>query len=141
MEGFTVGTLQYGSAATKITFDDRILLHLQLVVGAKLQRREAFFFSWKNTVAGGSGRTSIWLESTISLSFQYDSPLYPTINRRWLDEMMASANSPHGLVLSPEPLAPTTDSQAARSASKPSTPSTRIASTSPARRKVSVLQP
>lgn len=44
-----------------VTFDDRLLAHLQAVIGAKLRRSESFYFTWKDSVQTGGGRTTIWL--------------------------------------------------------------------------------
>ncbi|MEF2975639.1 hypothetical protein V3W46_00275 [Subtercola sp. YIM 133946] len=54
-----MGKLVYGDSGTEIEFDDRVLTHLQIVIGAKLRRRESFFFSWKDDPAVGDGRSSI----------------------------------------------------------------------------------
>ncbi len=32
----------------KVDFDDRLLAHLQVVIGAKLRRGEAFHFTWRD---------------------------------------------------------------------------------------------
>jgi hypothetical protein len=63
-----MGTLFYGER-TDISFEDRTLFHLQIVIGAKLRRGEAFFFTWKEDVATGSGRGSIWIQRSIPLVF------------------------------------------------------------------------
>jgi hypothetical protein len=98
-----VGKLLYGSSRLEIEFDDRVLAHLQLVISAKLRRREGFFFSWRDDPALGDGRSSIWLESSVPLQFRYASSVRHQLNREWLEELTQSANQPAGLVLSTEP--------------------------------------
>jgi len=45
-----MGKLTYDSTLT-VDFDDRVLAHLQLVIGAKLRRAESFYFSWRDDPA------------------------------------------------------------------------------------------
>ena len=66
-----MGSLLYGNPGTEISFDDRALMHLQVVITAKLRRRESFLFTWTNSADAGSGRSSIWLEP---VPFFIDSP-------------------------------------------------------------------
>jgi hypothetical protein len=98
-----MGKLLYGTPPTEVDFDDRVLVHLQIVIGAKLRRRESFFFSWKNDVQVGDGRTSIWMDAAIPLAFKYSGGRVPIVNREWLDILTTSANSGSGLQYIPEP--------------------------------------
>ncbi len=97
-----MGKLTYDSTLT-VDFDDRVLAHLQLVIGAKLRRGESFFFSWRDDQSVGDGRSSLWLHPTVPLYFKYSGGRPPAINRVWIDALMASANSPMGLHLVSEP--------------------------------------
>ncbi len=101
-----MGKLLYGDSGLVIDFDDRALAHLQVVVGAKLRRREAFYLSWRNDTAIGSGRCSIWIESSIPLYFKYAGNDRQAINRAWIEELAHSANQPQGLFLTAEPDSP-----------------------------------
>ena len=98
-----MGKLVYGDSGTEIEFDDRVLTHLQIVIGAKLRRRESFFFSWKDDPAVGDGRSSIWLDSSVPLYFHYTRSTVPVINREWITAMTTSANSGSGLTFIEEP--------------------------------------
>ncbi|TIH35657.1 ATP-dependent DNA ligase [Subtercola vilae] len=98
-----MGKLVYGDSGTEIEFDDRVLTHLQIVIGAKLRRRESFFFSWKDDPAVGDGRSSIWLDSSVPLYFRYSASKVPVINREWITVMTSSANSGAGLTFIEEP--------------------------------------
>jgi hypothetical protein len=96
-----MGTLVYGQHI--VSFDDRVLAHVQIVVAAKLRRGEGFFFSWKDGAAAGGGRSSVWLGGAIELQIRYSSVARQTINREWLELLTLSANSPQGLQLCDEP--------------------------------------
>ena len=87
----------------EIVFDDRVLVHLQIVIGAKLRRHESFFFSWKDESAAGSGRSSIWLDSAIPLYFRYFGGRTPEINREWISILMESSHTSAGMQLLKEP--------------------------------------
>jgi hypothetical protein len=97
-----MGKLIYGSTG-EIDIEDRMLAHLQIVIGAKLRRREPFFFSWKDDIAVGDGRSSIWLDSSLPLYFKYFGSRPPMINREWLEVLTVSANSAQGLQWIEEP--------------------------------------
>jgi hypothetical protein len=49
-----MGKLVY-AGTTEIGFEDRVLAHLQIVIGLKLRRKEGFFFSWRDDQASGTG--------------------------------------------------------------------------------------
>lgn len=102
-ERYTVGRLLYGNLQTSIRFDDRLLAHLQIVIGAKLRRREGFFISWMDAPGVGGGRSSVWLDSSIPLRFTFTNNARHAINRVWIDELAASANTAQGLRVTPEP--------------------------------------
>lgn len=98
-----MGKILYGDSGIEVIFDDRAMAHLQLVIGAKLRRGESFFFSWKDDVSVGDGRSSIWLSSAIPLYFRYSGSKPVSINREWLEVLTLSANSTVGLQFSAEP--------------------------------------
>jgi hypothetical protein len=98
-----VGKILYGDSGVEIVFDDRDMAHLQLVIGAKLRRRESFFFSWKDDPSVGDGRSSIWIDAAIPLYFKYDGSKQPTINREGLELLTLSANSAQGMQFMDEP--------------------------------------
>jgi hypothetical protein len=102
-----MGALIYGASLAQIEIDDRTLAHLEMVIIAKLRRDEKFVFTWNHGVAGGGGRSSIWIHSAIPLCFQFLGGKEPSINPAWLKELMTTANSPGGLhlVAEPEPAA------------------------------------
>ncbi len=93
----------YYDANIKVEFDDRLLAHLQLVIGAKLRRGESFHFTWKDDISAGSGRTIVWIHPHASLGYKFFGGKSPSINRRWVEELMLSANSAGGLHIVPEP--------------------------------------
>jgi len=96
-----MGTLTYNSTLS-VDFDDRLLLHLQLVISAKLRRDESFLFSWSKPEPPG-GRTSIWIDKHIPLAFDYVGSAMPTLNRQWIEDMTKAAYQQNGLQIMPEP--------------------------------------
>ena len=97
-----MGNLTYGQSLS-VEFDDRTLAHLQIVIGSKLRRNEAFYFSWKDDQRIGDGRTAIWIHPTIALVFKFYGSRLPAINREWLGVLEQTANSPSGLHVLAEP--------------------------------------
>ncbi|WP_439592884.1 DUF7882 family protein [Microbacterium sp.] len=84
-------------------FEDRLLAHIQIVVGNKLRRDEPFFFSWKEDASLGMNRMSIWVHPHSTLVFKYHGSRPPSVNPAWLEALMHTANSPTGLYAVPEP--------------------------------------
>jgi hypothetical protein len=101
-----MGKLIYARSELEIDIADRALLHLQLVIGAKLRRGESFFFSWKEDVAVGSGRSSIWLTPALPLYFRFFDSKQGPVNKQWIELLAASSNSGQGLVYTEEPGVP-----------------------------------
>ncbi len=98
-----MGKLAYNSTLT-VDFEDRLLAHLQIVIGLKLRRGESFYFSWRDDAAGGDGRSTIWIHPTIPLHYKYFGGRAPSINRAWIEALTAAANSSNGLQMVAEPL-------------------------------------
>jgi hypothetical protein len=98
-----MGTLIYNDPRNTIEFDDRTLFHLQLILGAKLRRRESFFFSWSEDRAHGSGRSSLWIEASIALKFTYSDDNRYDINHEWIEKLSRSSATAQGLYLCAEP--------------------------------------
>jgi hypothetical protein len=97
-----LGKLIYESGV-QVDFDDRTLAHLQIVIGTKLRRNEAFFFGWRDDKSVGEGRTSIWLHPRCALVFKFYGSRTPRINLAWVDALAKTANSTGGLEIVPEP--------------------------------------
>lgn len=100
-----MGTLLYGPMAVKVGLEveDRALAHVQIVMLAKLRRGESFSFTYVPPAVSGEGRTVLWIHPTQFLSFKYHGGRAPSINRQWVEDLMATANSVAGLRLVPEP--------------------------------------
>lgn len=79
-------------------FDDRVLAHLQIVIGLKLRRREGFYFTFQN-----DGQQSLWIDPSTPLYFKYMGGRMPAVNRAWLQILSDSASTSRGLVLTSEP--------------------------------------
>lgn len=97
-----MGTLTYDSTM-RVDFDDRLLAHLRLVIGMKLRRGESFFLSWKDDNNMGEGSSTIWLNPSIPIAFRFSGSRDVSINARWLDDLVTTANSATGLRPIPEP--------------------------------------
>jgi hypothetical protein len=98
-----LGKFVYGAPTISVEFDDRVLAHIKVVIVSKLRRGESFTFSWEIPASMGSGYSSIWLHPSIPLQFQFSGSREPALNRRWLEELNQSANTPAGLRVMPEP--------------------------------------
>lgn len=88
---------------TKVDFDDRVLAHLQFVIGAKLRRGETFLFSWRDDTSIGDGRTTVWMHPHCGLVFKFYGSRRPALNAQWLEALSRAANSTNGLYVVPEP--------------------------------------
>ncbi|KQQ06013.1 MULTISPECIES: DUF7882 family protein [unclassified Rathayibacter] len=97
-----MGRLVYDSTL-EADFDDRLLAHLQIVIGSKLSRGESFYFSWRDSAGSGDGRTSIWLHPAIPLRFKYHGSRPPAINAEWVRRLLFDSHSAAGLRISEEP--------------------------------------
>ena len=97
-----MGRFIYDSAV-KVDFEDRLLAHLQLVIGAKMRRGESFHFTWKDDATIGDGRITVWVHPRCSIVYKFYGSRKPRINRAWVDALLYTANSPTGLYAVPEP--------------------------------------
>lgn len=100
-----VGKFIY-DGGVKVDIDDRVLAHVQIVIGSKLRRGEPFYFTWKDAVAIGNGRTTVWVHPRCSLVYKFYGSRKPQLNPAWLDALATTANSAGGLYLVPEPPMP-----------------------------------
>lgn len=91
------------SEGVRVDLDDRVLAHIQVVTGTKLRRNEPFYFTWRDDLSTGGGRTTVWIHSHASLVFKFHGGRVPKLSRAWLDDLMLTANSPNGLHIVPEP--------------------------------------
>jgi len=111
-----MGSLVYDSRLS-IPVDDRTLAHLQVVILAKLRRREHFAFT-----AEVDGReVGLWLGPAVSLEFRYGDRRRPAMNRAWLELLADVAASRDGLVLAPEPVDGTGERSIPRAPARPTT--------------------
>lgn len=98
-----MGKFIYGTPAISVDFDDRLLAHLKVVIMSKVRRGESLSFSWEYSVASGSGHSTIWINPSIPLQFDFDGGREPRLNRAWVEELVRLSNSPSGLRPTPEP--------------------------------------
>jgi hypothetical protein len=97
-----MGKLIYDSTMST-DFEDRLLAHLQIVIGLKLRRNESFYFGWRDNPETGDGRSVIWMHPALPLRYKYLGGRIPAINRAWIEALTATANSTGGLQVVPEP--------------------------------------
>ncbi|MGN6742708.1 MAG: DUF7882 family protein, partial [Amnibacterium sp.] len=76
--------------AAIVTFEDRLLTHLQIVVVQQLRRRESFTMSWLDPFSVGDGRSSVWLHPGIDLYFKFSGSRVPAVNEEWLQRLTDS---------------------------------------------------
>ncbi len=95
-----MGTLFYDGQ--RFALDDRVLAHLQVIIGLKLRRSEAFYISWQIGVDEGSGRNVIWIDNGIPIRMKYDGNRPPLINREWAESLAIAANTSTGLFITDE---------------------------------------
>ncbi|MFF2273582.1 hypothetical protein ACFVTX_14990 [Agromyces sp. NPDC058136] len=99
-----MGTLYYGDSGTPIGIEDRALAHLKVAIITKLRRGESFTLSWRHTDDQARGRSTLWVHQSIPLRFVFDEPETPELSRKWIEDLMRSANSTGGVQLVPEQL-------------------------------------
>ncbi|MCM6764119.1 ATP-dependent DNA ligase [Rathayibacter sp. ZW T2_19] len=97
-----MGRLFYDSS-TEADFEDRLLAHLQVVIGAKLGKGERSYLSWKDGSGSGNGRTAIWLHPAIPLRFTYFGGRAPAINPEWIRRLLQDSYTAQGLRITAEP--------------------------------------
>ncbi|XKF89740.1 ATP-dependent DNA ligase [Microbacterium lacus] len=87
----------------RVDIDDRLLLHLQIVIGNKLRRGESFYFSWRLDPSLGHGRRSVWIHPYAALTFTFGESRTTQMSRAWIEALATTANSQRGLYAVPEP--------------------------------------
>ena len=95
-----MGTLTYGGS--RIEFEDRLLVHLQVVIVQRFRRGEGFAMSWVRSVAIGSGRSTVWMSPTLPVVFDFEGTRVPSINPEWLHRLTDSAASGTALIVTNE---------------------------------------
>lgn len=96
-----MGTLWYGHTPDAYTLDDRLLMHLQIVIVDKLRKNERFVFTCDES--GASSRVALWMSPEISLRFSFLEPAGAKINPQWVAALAHSARSTEGLQVMDEP--------------------------------------
>jgi len=93
-----VGELHYGPDMPSIELPDRVLAHLQLVIGAKLRRRESFYLRIREV--DGSPSIALWIAHSIQLQFRYQHLQPLEIDREWLRDLEEQSFTPAGIIIS-----------------------------------------
>jgi len=95
-----MGWMTYDIAS--VSFDDRLLTHLQIVIVQQLRRGDSFTMSWLDPLSSGNGRSSVWLHPGCDLYFKFSGSRVPSVNEEWLRQLTESARSSHGLIVTQE---------------------------------------
>lgn len=97
-----MGTLHYANGTHSIRIPDDVLAHFQVVATTKLRRNESFTLSWRNPDSDGVARSTLWMQPSIPLLFEFDTAEH-SIDQTYLRTMAEAANSNTGVVLEWEP--------------------------------------
>lgn len=92
-----MGRLHYGIRSFEM--EDRLLAHLQLIIGVKLRRGENFFMSWK---ADAGGRQAVWIDNGVPISCEYSHGHDVKLNLAWAERLADAAGKGGGLIIMAE---------------------------------------
>lgn len=97
-----MGFLHYGGdSAAK--FDDRPLAHLERALMTLLREGRGVAFTFEQGSARGSVRETVWIGPTSEVRFRFLGNRAPSINERWVEAIILTADESSGLRLVPEP--------------------------------------
>lgn len=119
-----MGKLIYGTMATSVELDDRVLAHLRMAIVTKLRRGEPFMFELE--MGEGIGRRTLWMHPSVPVQFQFYGSREPAINLAWVEGLVQVAGSLGGLVILPEPARRTNADGPAERAVDPDQPSSGL---------------
>jgi len=60
---------------------DRLLTHLEIVVGLRLRRYESFYLSWNPHHRTGSGRQALWITAGVPTYVDLSGGWTPSVDR------------------------------------------------------------
>jgi hypothetical protein len=100
-----MGKLHYGDDGLVLDFDDRTLIHLEIVIRSKLRAKQPFCLNWTDWESIVEGPSMLWLCDEVPVTFTYDSDQPPAVNPEWIAAMYATASESGGLLLRREPRA------------------------------------
>jgi hypothetical protein len=72
--------------------DDRVLAHIQVILSAKMRRRESFFLSWDGSSKTG-GSHMVWMHEAVPVHIQFSATRIPAVNREWINLLMKDATT------------------------------------------------
>ncbi|MCW2164848.1 hypothetical protein B0I12_001983 [Microbacterium hydrothermale] len=96
-----MGMLFYSADTQPLQIDDRLLQYLQVVLSTKLRRGESFTITWTDK-AEGHARTTLWVQPSISMRFQYSSAESARLSGGYLRQLADQASMSSGLLLNAE---------------------------------------
>jgi hypothetical protein len=94
-----------GSDSNAFTIDDRTLAHLELAIGTKFRRGEAFILTLRGReLPSGHGYREFWMHPAVWMHFHIERPeAARPLNPAWVAAMVAAASTDRGLSLVREP--------------------------------------
>ena len=95
-----MGKLHYGDSTFEM--EDRLLAHLQLIIGVKLRRGENFFMSWKAADSSSSGRHAVWIDNGVPIHCEYEGAVPVEPNLTWAERLADLASKGGGLIIQAE---------------------------------------
>ncbi|GAA4049497.1 DUF7882 family protein [Agromyces indicus] len=95
-----MGKLYYGDSSFEM--EDRLLAHLQLIIGVKLRRGENFFMSWRAADSSGLGRHAVWVDNGVPIHCEYDASVPVELNMAWAERLADLASKGGGLIIQAE---------------------------------------
>jgi hypothetical protein len=85
-----MGVLRYHNEDFEM--DDRVLAHIQVILSAKMRRRESFFLSWESSSKSG-GSHMVWMHEAVPVHIQFSASRIPAVNREWINLLMKDATT------------------------------------------------
>ncbi|MEL4317556.1 hypothetical protein WJX64_00910 [Leifsonia sp. YIM 134122] len=101
-----MSSMFYGETGTEIVVADDLVVHLRATTTEKMQRGERFLLSWHEPDIVGDGTSSVWLDPSIPVRYHVDSGVDDSIDRTWVEAMVAAASSDGGLLIGSVPRPP-----------------------------------
>ncbi|GAB3306154.1 DUF7882 family protein [Pseudoclavibacter terrae] len=99
-----MGYMYFGNQSHELEIDDRPLTHLKIALLSMLRAGHSVAFSIQHPVSAGGGRETFWITPHTDLRFKFIGGRSISISEEWVKLLIASASSPAGMRLCPEPI-------------------------------------
>jgi len=95
-----MGHFVYDSTDRPFEVEDRVLLHLRVVIMTKMRRNEPFMMKLDTPDRGDRW---FWIHPSIPVQMRFHGSRQPALNMAWIDQLMKNSSNSNGFVISPEP--------------------------------------